>query len=92
MFGIFDFLNENFNSISGVLFLSIFLGCILQFFAAKAYADSQNKKRISKGMEAMTDEEKKVAIEAHRSAITNTCLVVLGIYVISLIIIYIFFR
>lgn len=92
MFGMFDFLNENFNSISRMLFLSIFLGCILQFFSAKSYVDSQSKKRIKKGLAAMTDEEKKMAIETHRTAITSTCLAVLGIYVITLIVTYIFFR
>jgi hypothetical protein len=40
----------------------------------------------------MTEEEKKIAMETHRTAITSACLVVLGIYTIALIVIYILFR
>lgn len=86
-----QFLNEGFNTISGMIVLSILLG-LAQYFAAKVHVDSQDKKRVSKGMAVMTNEEREIAVEAFRSAIIVVGLTILGTYTIFLIVSYIALR
>jgi len=86
-----QFLNESFTSIPPVIILSVLFGFI-QYFVANAYVSSQDKARSSKGMTPMTDEEKKIAVKAYRSAVTATYFTILGIYTISIFVTYIFFR
>ena len=85
-----QFLNESFAAIPFVIMLSVLFG-LVQYFVANAYVSSQDKVRSSKGMAPMTDEEKKIVVKAYRSAVIATYFTILGVYVISILVTYIFF-
>jgi len=80
-----EFLQANLASILGMLALT----AIIIFFQARSAmgdTDALDKKRIAKGMAAMSDDEKQLAAEAFRTSSRNTAVMIFAAYIVSTII------
>jgi hypothetical protein len=82
----FQFLQENVSEIILLVFLAIWwLG--VGFFSIKGDINSFDKKRIAKGMMPMTDDEKLLLKQTHRSSLLNNLIQVIIAGIVALIVI-----
>jgi len=84
-----EFLQSNLSQILGMTGLTLATFIILRI-TAKSDINSFDKKRVKKGMKAMTDDEKQLSIQSMRFAIRNTVLAIYGAYIVSLLMNYFF--
>ena len=83
----FQFSQENVASIVGMIVMMC-LVVLIYIHSIKGYINDLDKKKIAKGMVAMTDDEKQLVKQSFRSIILNISATILIAYVTSLIVGY----
>ena len=84
-----EFLQENIGSIVGMVVMVCIL-VLIHFLSSKSDVNALDKKRVAKGMKAMTEDEKQLANHAIRKTILSVSTTVLIAYFVSLAVGYFF--
>jgi hypothetical protein len=80
-------LQENFREMIVFAFMAIWWMCV-GFLSIKGDVNSLDKKRIAKGMQAMTDDEKLLGKQTFRSSILNNFIQVIIAGVVAFIVVH----
>jgi len=85
-----QFLQENITAIIYLVIMTI-VWFLIQFFSIKGDVDTLDKKRVAKGMTAMTDDEKQLLKQTLRSSTIHNSLQVIIAGIVSLLVVTLLF-
>jgi hypothetical protein len=84
-----EFLQENAASIFSMVLMTIGV-LVFHHFVSKGHADSFDKKRVSRGMEPMTQDEKELSLQSLRNTGRYAISLMFFGYIVGLLLIHFF--